>query len=300
MPFRHNHWGIVDTNQQEIVPPIYKTLRIIGDADFVQFDDSILIDLNTGKEVPSEGECVSAIRLEGGLYHLFNSDSNSVLIDLMNKDTILLSLKYKYMNNTDMIDPRTGKSTPYIHGHLSSGENLLLHGNKKLNSAIRGKFDEFEFLDSYGEIDGFLGIVIQKDGFSKVYDSHLALIQSTVINSEWLDILGDKQIATLKKKYKLEELYLACYYDCGGPDEDLSFYDQPDLPSIFLVEYPNDRLFVSYALPNGDKEGVRPSWIRGIPRSLKAIYFNDDENTIVFDPRFVKLNKVMFPKKYLE
>lgn len=299
LPYKHQDlWGVIDTTQQIIIEPQYKSVRVLGDLDYVEFDGKQLFDINKGVKIMSEGTYVGGVIIEEHRYFLFNTEEKSTLIDLKRNDTINLSLLYDRMYNVTMLDPKTKKKSDYIVGELASNKMVLLKNNKQLPLAVSKKFDYFDF--GYGDDNHSFPVFIGKiNKTSYVYNNQLRFIQSFV-NPEGFEVLSSEQLSTLTKTLNFESLKLKCFSCAEAEYSFWSFSDDPILPEIFKVEYRSNRLFVTYKPVEGEEIKVSPKLLYGnqFIGDVKTLQF--DKNEIIVDFRYVKPKVLVFPESELK
>lgn len=297
VPYQYeNLWGIIDSTQKIVIEPQYKDIDVIGKLEYVQFDDTTLIDMTTGKEIPNAGAYRTSIVIENEQYHLFNNDEKSVLINLKKKDTISLSLQYDYMSELVLTDPKTKKEYQYIIGQLDYEEYVLLKNTKKLPLAIPAKSVPLDALID-NETTNNIGIVIKKGSKSLVYNSNVQL-KKTLNNEDSYDLLTDKQLKNIATLFGKKDLDLACVSCAETYDNSWYINEQSQLPKTIQLKQNSDSTVYLKTDTTTTIEGYS-STLAVDYAALDVKVISATGITIVVDSRYVQEGKLMFPKDIL-
>ncbi|QCE40690.1 hypothetical protein [Psychroserpens sp. NJDZ02] len=293
MPFKHNNlWGIVDSTQKTIIEPKYNDIRLLGELDYVSFDDELIFDLEKGTQQKSPGTFQTEIFVNKQRFYLFNNGDISLLIDLKNNEKIALSLKYSNFENVILTNPNSGIENEFIIGQLDYDSYILLKNNKKLPSVISGKISEPGLLvdESSNKNVYFTAI---KNSKTYVYNTNLKIV-NTFLNKEKLQ----ENLGILAKKTNSDGLRQECF-SCHETMGNRSFPEDPLLPEIFEVSYKSNRLSVVYKNKEGKEIEVNPydTFEKGCGY-LDGVTFG--KNLIFTDLNYVRPKKLMFPKEYLD
>jgi len=296
LPFKqHGLWGLIDSSRQVVIKPTYKDVKIIGELKYLEFDYKTLVDLSTGKEIPSAGSFTQEVKIANQTYQLFRGKKKSTLIDLKNKDTITLSLKYDEMSPISLVDSKSLTENEYIIGQLDYDNLILLKNNTKLPMAISGNFSEYDLLENSEK--KAVGIVIKKGNKTMVYDHKLRLKKALVTKSKY-DLLTKEELQLIATLFKEESLSLPCFRCDEIYDSSLYTEKHLALPEIFTVDAYNS---VTYQNKTGNKVKVRRSILNGyfsINFYVQILKF--EKSLLIVDKKYVKPGKILFPKGELD
>ncbi|GAA4108887.1 hypothetical protein GCM10022393_05260 [Aquimarina addita] len=296
IPYQHeNLWGIIDSTQQVIIKSQYKDINVIGKLDYVQFDNKTLIDMSTGQEIPNAGNHTTTVTIENQLYHLFNTDEKSVLINLEKKDTITLSLQYQYMSNLVVTDKKSDQQHQYILGKLGFEEYVLLKNTKKLPLAISAKSVALDVLEDNNNTN--IAIVIKKGSKSMVYGSNVQL-KKTFTHDGSSDLLTNEQLKNLASSWGEEGLRLTCISCEEIYDDSWYINDESQLPKAIKLKTNSDyTVFLKTDATTTIEGNARTLAVDYSVLDIKTI--SAKGITIIVDDRYVRPQKLMFPKGIL-
>jgi len=173
LPFAKNDvFGLVNDKQEQVVEPIYGKMQIVGNYEFVLFDNQYCYNLANGKNVTlvlNDSTCLVIIEKE---LYVFNLINNS-LINAFSKEKINLKLKYKNFYNRTFYNKLTHKNYEIIVGLTAENKNIFFANTKALLPIIKGKFNyrDFEVI-SYSEngIEKEIGIMTKNGNTITCYN----------------------------------------------------------------------------------------------------------------------------------
>lgn len=300
LPFKHQGlWGMVDSTQQIVIRPTHKYMKIIGELEYLQFDNNTLINLYTGKEISSPGKYIREVNVANKKYYLFSTETNSKLINLKERDTILLSLTYDNMSKISLTDSKGITKNEYLVGQLDYEKYILLKNNKKLPMAISGKFSDFDLLKNANK--QYIGIAIKKGNKTLVYNDKLQLKKSLVSKDDYT-LLTREQLVQVAKIFNEDNLRLPCA-NCAGIEDNSMYIDENlKLPKLFTVTASNRRMpSITYKNKSGKNVKVRQNVLFGYYSEnfyVQTLQF--EKTTIIIDNQYVKPGKLMFPKGVID
>jgi len=300
LPYKHQGlWGLVDSTQQVIIQPTYKNIKIIGKLEYLQFDNKTLIDLSTGKEIPTPGKYKREITIANKKYYLFSNKTKSTLINLKEKDTITLSLTYDNMSKISLTDSKATTKNEYLVGQLDYEKYILLKNNKKLPMGISGTFSDFDLLKNTNK--KYVGIAIKKGNKTLVYNNKLQL-KKTLISKDNYTLLTGEQLVQVAKIFNEESLRLDCFNCAEILDDSLYIDENLKLPKLFTVKHSNRRMpSITYKNKAGNEIKVRRDLLYGYYSENFYVQTLQFEKTIIIvDNKYVKPGKLMFPKGVLD
>lgn len=307
IPFKHeNKWGIVNNNNVELVKPTYNEVNIFNDFMYAEFDQKDLYNLQTGEKFTVFGEYCSSVKIEKEMYYLFTNSEKSALINFENKDTIQLSLKYKWMKTTPLFDEKGVESNTVTIGCLEDGKILFLKNNKALSTLVSKRFntEEIEFI-SYK--DKRIGFVVKKDGYFLFYDHNLKIARKIVADKEvrYYELLTDnarKEIPNIYIEgattdgFNSEEVWDDSWEIEG---QELQTISENKNELDFYIAH-NGRY--DYVLKNTGKEDfnleVRLRVIDYV-KVYKTVQIRDTESLFFYDSRYIETPNILFPRIYL-
>ncbi|MEZ4852664.1 hypothetical protein [Flavobacterium sp.] len=173
LPFAKNDvYGLVNDKQEQVVEPIYEKMQIVGDYEFVVFNNQYCYNLANGKNVTlvlNDNTCLVIIEKE---LYVFNLVNNS-LINAFSKEKINLKLKYKNFYNRTFHNKLTNKKCEVIVGLTTENKNIFFANSKALLPIIKGKFDYSDFeVITYSEngIEKEIGIMTKNGNTITCYN----------------------------------------------------------------------------------------------------------------------------------
>lgn len=217
IPFKYqDKWGIVDSNNLEVVPPTYNNVNIFQNFTYAEFDQKDLYNLQTGEKYMAFGKYCSSLKIQNETYHLFTTSGKSALINLDKKDTIFFSLEYRHMQVIELFNTNGEKSSTFVLADLTDGKFLFLKNSNVLNTLIPKRFtsEEIEFITN--RQDEMIGVAVKKDGHFVFYDHNLKIIKKIVADKQvrYYQLLTSDISKKLPEIYQMEDAREGCF-NCG-------------------------------------------------------------------------------------
>ena len=302
IPFKYNgKWGLVGNNNTEFLKPTYKGVHIFQDFTYVEMDGEVVYNLKNGERNDAYGEYCSSIKIENKLYHLFTNEEKSTLLNMDEKETISLSLQYRYMQEIEMVDESGEKKTSFILARLTDRKFLLLNLNKSLNSIIAQRFsdEEIEFITN--EKDKVIGFVVKHMGYYVFYNHNLKVIKKMPASkfTNHYELLPSEVSNKLPTIYSVKDARAGCF-NCeeiwddswelneAMETESMDYYIVKNGYNYTMKKKGDENFNLDVSLHEFDYE-----------KEYKAIYIRETRSTLFYDERYMKMPDIIFPRHYL-
>ncbi len=310
IPFKYeNKWGVMDSSAVEVVKPQFNSINIFDEFSYAEFDGEIIYNLKSGESFPAFGEYITSLEIEGVDYHLFTNSKQSSLISFEKKDTISLSLKYRYMYTVDFYDTEAvepKKMSALIIGYLADNTILFLKNNKELDTFIPTKFSDIEIELIEKDNDKIVGFAVKKDGYLWFYDHNLNVVKKIVNpKGERYDLLPESVNNQLSSFYKLDHVSTNCFTCESVWDNTWSL--ENELTNNISDNPNNNNFYLSYVskgyLLNSSKDSDFKLEVRlyylDYPNRYKTIEIRNTNSLFFYEPKYMNAKKIMFPEQYL-
>ena len=310
VPFKYQkRWGVVDRKNNEIETPHYHSINIFGDFLYAEFDGEDLYNLSTGEKTPSFGKFCASIEIEGETYHLFTNSEKSRLISLEKKDTISLSLRYSYMYVHQLYNPEGKEEKAIIFARLVDDNILFLTHDKELNTLINKRFENEEIGFVVQKEEKKIGLVVKEDGYFHFYNHQVKVIKKIKADDKtrYYNLLPseiDKQIPEIYKVSDAEILedYESVWDDSWDIERELlsTLYEkQSELDFYISYDYKSRDYFLKTASDEKFNLELNLSFFY-YETKYKTAEIRQTKSLFFYDPKYMEMPNILFPRKYLK
>ena len=308
LPYKHQGlWGIVDTSQSVLLEAKHKKIRYIGDMDYVELDGHTLIDLSTGKQLPSPGNYSGQTQIGSEDYYIFNTEGTTTMVNVKSKDTIRVSTgksKYNRLSSFQLKDPKTSQSqgyfltsettkTPYTISDVFLKQDVSL---TKILSMDENSYVVAELKQTRNDIA--IALVTKDNKLFKVYNHQLQLVKTFPHNQGYK--LNQAQLDELKAILQVSDLnwYVASIDETSVFDGSWKIQENQGFPNAIQQDENNKKYYVLFKTSETEKKYLKPSsFILYTGVKVKTMY--SKKMVIIVDKRYVKPGKLIFPKGVL-